>query len=339
MPAAQAYVLVDVDTGRIIDQSNDRQLLSPASLTKVLTAMVAINWLPPATPVVISARAANVEPDRIGMKAGELWPLDEVIQALLIFSANDAAYALAEAVGVSAENFNSVLNYAASEIGMADKPVFHDPSGLDDTHGVAGGNLVSARDLAIAARDLLSEGRLAQIVAQQALTYTGPQGTVYNLASHNKAFLSSYPGAVGVKTGFTNKAGVCVAAAATRNGRTMLAVVLHGTNPNQTAKVLLDEGFATPSATEPTADALPAVTLPRPPSPAPPPTAPPSIPAPRGRHLALGSSGRPAVPTADTAPATLWPAGAAVALLVVVAGSTLRSIARRRPPLTHGRRT
>jgi D-alanyl-D-alanine carboxypeptidase (penicillin-binding protein 5/6) len=345
MPAAQAYVLVDTVTGRIIDSSNDHLPLSPASLTKMLTALVATDYLPPGTPIPVSVRAENVEPDKIGMKAGEVWPLDEVIQALLIISANDAAYALAEKIGGTAENFDPVLQDAAAQIGMEDNPVFHDPSGLDDSHGIDDGNLVSARDLAIAGRDLLSVPRLAQIVASPAVRYTGPNGTVYDLASHNRAFLRSYPGAVGVKTGYTDKAGVCLAAAATRDGRTMLAVVLHGVNPDQTASMLLDQGFATPVAAEPKADALPRVRLPEAtpaPSPASAAVAPAGVPAPAVAHhvAAASTSGgllaglRPGAGGLDP----MWSAPVAAVILGIVALFTIRRLRTRHRPLTHGRR-
>ncbi|MDQ6838055.1 MAG: hypothetical protein M3137_06895 [Actinomycetota bacterium] len=346
LPASQASVLIDTATGRILEQTNDHQPLSPASLTKMLTALVATDYLPSGTQIPISSRAENVEPDKLGMKAGELWPLDEVIQALLIISANDAAYALAETIGATAENFDPVLQDAAAQIGMVDSPVFHDPAGLDDDHGIDGGNLVSARDLAIAGRDLLSVPRLAQIVAEPALRYTGPNRTVYDLTSHNKAFLGSYVGSVGIKTGFTDKAGVCLAAAATRSGRTMLAVVLHGVNPDQTAKVLLDRGFATPVAAEPAADALPPVRLPEVGAPAPSPTTTAVVPATTGasanvaHHVASAHGGLLADlgPSRGPAVGSLWAAGTTAVVLFAVALVTLRRIRAQRRPLTHGRR-
>lgn len=348
MPAAQAFVLVDTATGRILDASNDRQPLSPASLTKMLTALVATNYLPESAPIPISARAENVEPDKIGMKAGQVWSLDQVIQALLIISANDAAYALAEKIGGSAEFFDPVLTDAAAQIGMQDGPVFHDPSGLDDSHGIDGGNLISARDLAIAGRDLLSVPRLAQIVALPAVRYVGPNGTAYDLASHNRAFLRTYAGAVGVKTGFTDKAGVCLTAAATRNGRTMMAVVLHGVNPDQTAKMLLDQGFATPQGAEPTADALPSVRLPEV-APPPSPTTTAVVPAPApgpssavAHHLAAASTHGGLLanlsPGAGGSLASLWPAPVAAVILGIVALLTIRRLRTRRRPLAHSRR-
>jgi D-alanyl-D-alanine carboxypeptidase len=339
-------VLVDTATGRVLNASNDRQPLSPASLSKMLTALVATDYLAPGTPIPISVRAQDVEPDKLGMKAGEVWPLDQVIQASMVISANDAAYALAERIGGTAENFDPVLADAGSQIGMADHPVFHDPSGLDDSHGIDGGNLVSARDLAIAGRDLLSVPSLAQIVAEPALRFTGPNRTVYDLASHNRAFLSTYPGADGVKTGYTDKAGVCITAAATRNGRTMLAVVLHGVDPDRTAAMLLDQGFATPAALEPSADALPRVRLPEPAPPPSPTTTEVPAPAPgpaaaaaTAHHVAADSGLLAQLsPGGSNSLSSLWPAPVAAVSLGIVAALTFRRVRSHRRPPAHGRR-
>jgi D-alanyl-D-alanine carboxypeptidase (penicillin-binding protein 5/6) len=195
---------------------------------------------------------------------GTPWPLDETLRALLVMSANDAAYAIAEGVSGSFADFASVMQRSATQIGMGDKPVLHDPAGLDGTEGIDGGNLISARDLAIAGRDLLSLPELAHIVDKKSDYFVDPAGQAHYLESTNLAFMVSYPGAIGVKTGYTDPAGACVMAAATRARRTMLAVVMNGYNPTQSAMDLLDQGFATPVAAEGPGDQLPAVALPRP---------------------------------------------------------------------------
>jgi D-alanyl-D-alanine carboxypeptidase (penicillin-binding protein 5/6) len=263
-------LLVDVTTGRELLGQNEHVLLPPASLTKLLTAMIATDWLPPAAIVPVSPRAAGVYPDKVGMKPGQRWPLTIALHALLISSANDAAYALAERVGVSIERFSVIMGRAATQMGMTDHPVLRDPAGLDGTEGAGGGNLMSAWDVAIAARGLMANPALASIVALKSFRFTGPDRIVYALANHNRAFLNSYPGATGVKTGYTVRAGVCVAEEAVRNGRTMLAVVMNGVSPDQTAAILLDKGFTTPLAAESRDPTLPPVHLPEPVRPAPP---------------------------------------------------------------------
>jgi serine-type D-Ala-D-Ala carboxypeptidase (penicillin-binding protein 5/6) len=338
-PPAKAEVLIDVTTGRELFGENEHELLPPASLTKMLTALIAIDWLRPGTEIPVSARAAGVAPDKVGMKAGQRWPLGITLHALLISSANDAAYALAERVGGSVERFAVIMRQAAAQMGMSDPPVLHDPAGLDGTEGVDGGNRISAWDLAIAARDLMANPTLASIVALKTFRFTGPDGIVYELSSHNLAFLNSYPGAIGVKTGFTDPAGVCVAEEAVRGGRAMLAIVMNGVAPDQTAAMLLNEGFATPAGTEGRDALLPPVRQPEPPAPRPPPippsTFPQTVPAPAPPALVVRSSHR-AHPSATVNPGDIGMVGAAVA---VVGGSSVLLVRRsRRPVGAHSRR-
>ena len=269
-PPAKAELLVDVDTGRVLAGQNYHTPLPPGSLSKIITALIAVGWLPPNAVVPVTAAAANVYPYRIGMKAGQKWTFSETLRASLIYSANDAAYAMAQRVSGSLAAFGADMRLAASQMGMRDHPVLHDPAGLDGTEGVAGGNQISAWDLAMAARDLMANRTLASIVATPALQFTAPGGTVYDLKNQNLYFLQWYPGAIGVKTGLTDAAGFCVIEEAVRGGRHMMAVVLDGASSYQTAGDLLDEGFAMPVAEEPrTNPVLPRVTEPHKPAPKP----------------------------------------------------------------------
>jgi D-alanyl-D-alanine carboxypeptidase (penicillin-binding protein 5/6) len=256
-PPASAWVVVDVATGRVLAAHNDQAPLRPASLTKVLTALVATGWLPTNARVPVTADATTVYPDRVGMKLGQVWPLDMVMHSLLIFSANDAAYAIADRVAGSLHRFAAVMATAAAQLGMVDHPVLHDPAGLDGSEGVDGGNLISARDLAIAGRALLAQRYLANIVKLHDYSFTDPGGVAHDILSKNAAFLAAEPGAIGVKTGFTDRAGSCLMGAATQKGRTMLVVVLHGTDPLDTARLLLNKAFATPTVAEPSGQPLP----------------------------------------------------------------------------------
>jgi serine-type D-Ala-D-Ala carboxypeptidase (penicillin-binding protein 5/6) len=260
MPPPKAWILVDVDTGNVIDAGNDHTPLPPASLTKVITAL-AVSNLAPDTPVTVSAQAAAAPADKIGLKQGQVWTADELFHALLISSANDAAIALAQQVGGSVAGFEPIFERTAVDLGMVDNPVLQDPAGLDGSEGVDGGNLVSARDLAIAGRALLADPYLAAIVATPVYSFEGPGNIGHRLTSHNYSFLATYTGAIGIKTGFTDRAGTCLMAAARVNGRTMLAVVMHSPNPTLQAKQLLNQGFATPVSAETTADQLPPVNL------------------------------------------------------------------------------
>ena len=335
-PAAKAELLVDVDTGRVLVAQNAHTPLPPGSLTKVLTAMIAADWLKANAVLPVTPVAANAAPDRLGMKAGQSWPLGIALHALLISSSNDAAYAIAERVSGTLGRFELTMRSAAAQLGLRDNPVLHDPAGLDGTEGLGGGNLISAWDLAVAARDMMANPKLAAIAGLKSYEFTGPDHIVYIILSHNRAFLNSYPGAIGVKTGFTDRAGVCVIEEAQRAGRHMMAVVLNGASPDLTAAMLLDRGFATAVRSERKTDAqLPPVSEPEPPLPATP------------RHvLQQGqSSAAPAEPAPRPAPTAslassygLDAAGggvAVIALFIVVRGVRRR---RERPIGSHAPR-
>jgi hypothetical protein len=255
---------VDAGTGNVLAAHHEHLRLPPASLTKILTALVAVSYLPAGARVPGTTASAAAYPNDVGIEKGVPWSLHDVLEALLVLSANDAAYALAQRVSGSLAAFAKVMERSAKQLGMTDKPVFRDPAGLDGTEGFEGGNLVSGRDLAIAGRDLLSVPELARIVVQDSYHFVDPTGTPHYLPSMDNSFLQSYTGAIGIKTGFTDKAGGCIIAAARRNGRTMLAVVLNGYNPTQSATDLLNQGFQTPAWAEATTDRLPAPVLPRP---------------------------------------------------------------------------
>jgi D-alanyl-D-alanine carboxypeptidase (penicillin-binding protein 5/6) len=260
LPPPKAWIVVDVDSGNVIDAGNDRVPLPPASLTKVITALAARD-LPPDAPISISDRAAAAPADKLMLKSGAVWTADQMVRALLLSSANDAAVALAERLGGTLEGFQPIVARTAMALGMSDNPVLQDPAGLDGPDGVDGGNLVSARDLAIAGRALLAVPSLASIVATPVYYFDGPDNVHHRLTNHNKLFLTTYAGAIGVKTGYTKHAGACLMAAARVGGRTMLAVVLRSSNPTAQAKLLLDKGFATPLSAEGSVDRLPAVNL------------------------------------------------------------------------------
>ena len=269
VPPASSYVLVDAGTGNVLAAYDEHARLSPASLTKVLTALIAVRYLPSGAGVAGTSVSEHAYPNLAQMEPGVAWPLRDVLQAMLVYSANDAAYALAQRIGGSLAGFVPVMERSARQMGMTDHPLLRDPAGLDGSIGFEGGNRMSARDLAIAGRALLRVPELADIVLQRQATFVDPLGTLHALPSMNLWFLQAYPGAVGLKTGFTALAGNCIMAAATRHGRTMLAVVMKGYNMQQTAMDLLNQGFATPVQAEPTGDRLPPVRLPAPPSSAP----------------------------------------------------------------------
>ena len=253
--AAKAFILVDADSGRVLDALNEHEALPPASTQKLMTALVATEKLSRDATFTVGVTPTAQQALRIGMNHGEVWSFGPAMHALLMISANDAAYALAEAASGSLANFAADMNVAAARYGMKDS-VFNDPAGFDDAASYNGGSRVSAYDLAIAARNVLAVPELVDITALPEYRFTGPTGQEHRLLNHNR-LLQRYPGAIGLKTGYTRQAGHTFVGAATRDGRTMIAVVLHADDFYGVAAGLLDRGFATPTDANGTGDRLP----------------------------------------------------------------------------------
>ncbi len=258
-PTATATITFDVASGRVLQADNARTRLRVASTFKVLTALVVRANVPVDDDVPISARAEAVPPLKLTMQPGTRWNADALLHAMLIASLNDAAVALAErAGGGSLHGFDAAVSAEARRLGLADAPVLHDPAGLDDDSSVDGGNLISARDLAIATRAFLADPLLASIVRLPVYHFAGGDGRPHVVYNHN-AFLQTYDGAVGVKTGYTAKSGHSLIAAATRGGRTLAVVVVGSGDPVGVASARLDAAFATAPGANGTGDVLPRV--------------------------------------------------------------------------------
>jgi D-alanyl-D-alanine carboxypeptidase (penicillin-binding protein 5/6) len=225
---AKAWILVDHDTGKVLEAYDEHEALPPASTQKIMTALVATEKLTHDASFTVGTLAAGQAAMKIGMVAGEQWSLSPALHSLMMVSANDAAYALAEAASGSVEAFSADMNAAAARFGMVDSR-FLDPAGFDGLEGYQGGSRISAYDLAIAARNYLSIPELAEIVGLKQYSFDGPDGKPHVLYNHNK-LLSRYPGATGLKTGYTSLAGSTFVGTAQRDGRTMIAVVLNTTN-------------------------------------------------------------------------------------------------------------
>jgi D-alanyl-D-alanine carboxypeptidase (penicillin-binding protein 5/6) len=251
---------VDADTGNVIDAAADHTPMRPASISKVLTAIVAVQKLPPNSVVPVTPTAEGTESVNLGLKAGQVWPFTDILHAALMMSANDAAVALSERVSGTREAFGAEMDRAAAALHLVDHPVLRDPAGLDDQFSVQGGNLISAYDLAIIARAALATPEIRQIVDLPEYRFTAPDGVVHVIRNVDRG-LELYPGNIGIKTGHTNAAGNTYMAAATRDGRTMVAIVLRSPDIYRSAADLLDLGFATPVAKESRVDHLPALSV------------------------------------------------------------------------------
>ncbi len=263
-PPPQAFVVVDAGTGAVLTSRNLHEALPPASTTKILTALVAIERLPPNATISVSANAAGRESTTIGMKTGQHWPLDQTLASMMMVSANDAAYAIAETVGGSLTGFAADLTSTAKRYGMRDS-TFSDPAGLTDGTSYLGGPKMSAYDLAIATRNALTIPAIAQWAASRTYNFTDPGGAQQALTNHNKFLPDNgfgFLGANGFKTGFTQIASHTLVATANRNGRQLIAVILGSVDSGYTwAASLLEAGFGTADNTKGTGIRLPAVAV------------------------------------------------------------------------------
>lgn len=237
-------MVVDADTGAVLEAVNDRTPVPVASAIKLFTALVVDPRVKPTDLVPISVRAASMPYLKMSAKPGQRWPADGLLHAMLIASANDAAVALAErAGGGTTAGYRRLFRSEARTLGLRDAPVLQDPAGLDDEFSVGGGNLISARDLAIVARAFLRVPELASIAQLADYRFLGGDGQQHRVRNHDR-FVGTYPGAIGLKTGYTKRSGYTLVAAARRNGHTLIAVVVQSANTVQEASGLLDAGFA-----------------------------------------------------------------------------------------------
>lgn len=253
LPASQpvanepaGWILVDADTGAVLGGRDQRTPRLPASTIKLFTALVAVQRLPADDQVPISELAAGMPARRIAVGAGQTWDLEDLLASMLTVSANDAAVAVAERVGGgSLAGWEEVAATAAAGLGLEDRPDLSDPAGLDDEFSNGDGSLISPRDLATVGRAVLAEPELMALVQLAEYRFTGGDGIEHSVDRRNQLF-DLYPGTIGLKTGLTDDAGRCLVAAATRDGRTMLAVLLDAPDMYLTAATLLDRGFAIP---------------------------------------------------------------------------------------------
>jgi D-alanyl-D-alanine carboxypeptidase (penicillin-binding protein 5/6) len=233
---ARYAILVDAASGEVLWGRNSRRPRAPASLTKMLTALIVRASLDPSDQAVASRAAARQPPRRLALRRGQRLTVAQAVQALMIVSANDVAVLLAEAAAGSVARFARAMNAESELLGLHDSR-WRNPHGLD-----AGGHRSSAFDLAILARAALRDRWLARVVRTRRAAFTSPDHHRHTLVARSR-FLLGYRGAVGVKTGLTDDAGHCLAAAATRRGRTLIAVVLHSPDNAADAGRLMDWGF------------------------------------------------------------------------------------------------
>ncbi len=240
---ASPAIVMDAHSGRVIaaEQAFDRW--SPASLTKLMTAYVTFREieagnLTPRSPVRMSANAASSPPSKMGYKPGAVMTIENALEMLIVKSANDVAVALGEAVSGTEAKFVERMNAEARRLGM-NGTNFVNPNGLHDPN-----QYTTARDLVILAAAIRKDyPQYDPIFAAEAVRIGDKVTATYNL------LLGRYQGADGMKTGFVCASGFNLVASATRQGRTMIAVVLGAKSQKERAEKsvsLLEQGFASP---------------------------------------------------------------------------------------------
>lgn len=232
---APAAVLMEAGTGQVLYERGARVVRPPASTTKIMTAILALELGRPDTPITVSANAATTPGASIYLQKGEVLTLGDLVKGALLESGNDATVAIAEGLAGSETGFAFLMNRKAWLLG-ARHTHFNNPNGLPDP-----GHYTTAYDLALIARYALGNPVFRRLVATVEDQIPGPAGVRY-LYNTNR-LLGSYPGADGVKTGTTVAAGQCLVASATRGGRQLIAVVLGSADRYGDTRSLLDYGF------------------------------------------------------------------------------------------------
>ena len=233
----QHAIVVDVQAGQILYALDPHARVADASLTKMMTAMVALDLAAPDQVLTVPAAATQVIPDVMGLSAGEQLSLRELLDGMLLDSGNDAAETLAQAL-VPRDQFLDRMNRKAQSMHLRNSH-FVNPSGLDEPNHYS-----SAYDLAvITATLLLDYPDLRSIVGTRQVTLAATSTHKWFRPTSLNRLLSTYPGAIGVKPGYTDNAGYCLAAAATRGGHTVIVVVLGSTQHFSDATTLLDFAF------------------------------------------------------------------------------------------------
>lgn len=254
----RAAVLIDLSSGTVLYEKEPDTPMPIASITKVMTLLLTFEAIEAGKvslqdTVPVSDHAYNMGGSQIWLEPGETFTLDEMIKAICVSSANDAAVAVAEFIGGSEPAFAELMNQKAAELGMVNT-TFKNACGLDEA-----GHLSTARDVAIMSREmLLKHPRITDYTTIWMDTLRGGQTQLLNT---NK-LLKRYQGITGLKTGTTSGAGVCISASASRDGLDLLAVVLGAASSAErfdAATALLDYGFANfENVTAPTPENAPA---------------------------------------------------------------------------------
>lgn len=249
--SAPSAILIESSTGQVIYEQNATERRSPASITKIMTLLLAFEAIDRGKvsltdQVIVSQHASSMGGSQVYLAENEVQTLDTMLKCIAVASGNDASVAVAEHIAGSEEAFVALMNQKAEELGMVDTH-FEDCSGLTDSDN----HYSSAKDVAIMSRELTTKYPKVfdyTTIWMEDITHETAQGSsTFTLTSTNK-LLKQYQWATGLKTGSTSKAQFCLSATATKDGIDLIAVVMgapDNTNRVQDAQTLLSFGFNT----------------------------------------------------------------------------------------------
>ena len=236
--SAKAACVMELRTGRVLFEENMHQRLPMASTTKVMTALLALELGDLQSEVVCSENAFGVPGTSIYLALGETLSLRDMLLGLMLASGNDAAVAIAEHIGGSTGQFLGLMNARAQQIGALNTH-FANPHGLpDDAH------YTTAYDLSLIAREAMGNDAFRELVSTKTATIPWAGRTSNRQLTNKNRLLTSYPGATGVKTGYTSRAGRCLVFGAQQGGMELIGVVLCCSDWFDEAERLMDACFA-----------------------------------------------------------------------------------------------
>lgn len=235
--SARSACLIAADSAQIIYEKNAHDRAPMASTTKMMTALLAAEsdvWEETAT---VSLNAQNQEGTKLYLSAGDKMRISDLTCGMMLNSGNDASMVIAEHIAGDSVKFAKMMTERAQELGAKDTQ-FITPNGLD-----AEGHYSTAYDLALIAREVINNEKLAEIVKCRDTKVTTDNGNIVYLHNHNK-LLWNYGGAIGVKTGYTKLSGRCLVSAAERDGVRLIAVTMNAPDDWNDHRQMLDYGFS-----------------------------------------------------------------------------------------------
>lgn len=235
--AGESGLIIDLETDKILFEKNSEQKMKIASLTKIMTAVIALEHKNLGDKIQVDAEAASIGENSMGVSEGEVYTLRELMYGLMLPSGNDAAYAISKGVAGNVENFVEWMNIKAKELGLKNT-YFADPSGLDDT------TYSTPLDLAKLTRYAMRNQNFREFVRAPTIELTGDSHK-YLFFENQTNLLTTYPGVAGVKTGFTQEAGLCLVTYAKNAGHELIGVVLNSVDRKGDMILMLDHGFGT----------------------------------------------------------------------------------------------